>query len=71
MDVEGLTAKEGRTMAAFLFSGLYFWIALLIAIGMVGSAKGRGGALLFLVPFCFRHWWLALLRWVSRQRLIR
>lgn len=30
-------------MEALLFSGLYFWIALSIAIGMVGSEKGRGG----------------------------
>lgn len=30
------------TDGLFLFSG-YFWIALSIAIGMVGSAKGRGG----------------------------
>ena len=30
-------------MEAFLFSGLYFWIALSIAVGKVGAAKGRGG----------------------------
>ena len=30
-------------METLLFSGLYFWIALSLAIGMVGSAKGRGG----------------------------
>ena len=30
-------------MEVFLFFSLYFWVALSIAIGKVGAAKGRGG----------------------------
>lgn len=37
----------------FLIFPAYFWIALSIAIGMVGSAKGRGGFSYFVGSLLF------------------